>query len=144
MTSVRVAVKYDVDTDEYYIDLPEEVLKETGFKPGDTIVWTDNKNGSFSLAKKKEETELVLVETVSQFRQRYVIKVPKGKAEWALDTVTMEEAKEFSQQHIGETIISHRVISEEEALQLCDEDNDYAKVWSDEKKKEVFFTDIKD
>jgi len=144
MTSVRVSVQYDKDTDEYYIDLPEEVLKETGFKPGDTIVWTDNKNGSFSLAKKKEETELVLVETVSQFRQRYVIEVPKGKAEWALDTVTMEEAKEFSQQHIGETIISHRVISEEEALQLCDEDNDYAKVWSDEKKKEAFFTNIED
>jgi len=52
----------------------------------------------------------------------------------------MNEAKEFSQFHLGETIVSHRVIPFTEALELCDVDNDYCKKWNDEKKIEVFFT----
>jgi hypothetical protein len=76
----------------------------------------------------------VLVDTVSQFRQRYVVEVPKGKSEYALDSVTMEDVKEFSQKHLGETIVSHRVISEKDALDLFDEDNDYLKSWNEEKK----------
>jgi len=96
-----------------------------------------------------EETQLVLVECVSMFRIRYLVEVPVGidsygndKKDWALDTVSMEEAKEFSQQHIGETIVSSRVISKEEALTLCDQDNDYAKSWPEEKKIEQFFTTV--
>jgi len=41
---------------------------------------------------------------------------------------------------VGEEIVSTREITEAEALQLCDKDNDYAKVWNDEHKKNVFFT----
>jgi len=96
-----------------------------------------------------EETQLVLVECVSMFRMRYLVEVPVGtdnygydKKEWALDTVSMEEAKEFSQQHIGENIVSSRVISKEEALALCDQDNDYASSWPEEKKIEQFFTTV--
>ena len=44
-----------------------------------------------------KETEWVLVECVSTFRMRYMVEVPKDKSEYALDTVTMNEAKEFSQ-----------------------------------------------
>jgi hypothetical protein len=84
--------------------------------------------------------EWVLVECVSQFRMRYMIEVPEGKAEWALDSVTLNEAKEFSQEHVGETIISHRVVSEEEALAICNVDNNYCDSWSDDRKMEVFFT----
>jgi hypothetical protein len=94
-----------------------------------------------------EKTQLVLVECVSMFRMRYLVEVPIGtdnyghdKKEWALDTVSMEAAKEFSQQHIGENIISSRVISKEEALVLCDQDNDYARSWSEEQKIGQFFT----
>ena len=78
---------------------------------------------------------------------RYMVEVPKGKAEWALDTVTMNEAKEFSQVHIGEQIVSHRVVSKEEALALSDTDNDYGKTWPEELKVKNFFTlmdEIKD
>ena len=92
----------------------------------------------------KKKTELVMVETVQQFRQRYVIEVPVGKKDWALDTVVSEQAKEFSQLHLGETIISHRVISEKEALEQCEIDNDYCKSWNNEKKIEAFFTLEKD
>lgn len=87
-----------------------------------------------------EPTEFVLVECISQFRMRYLVQVPAGKKDWALDTVTLQEAKEFSQEHLGEVIVSHRVVSEREALDICDEDNGYCKAWSDDKKIEAFFT----
>lgn len=124
---------------ELILPLPDELLKEAGWKEGDTLKWNENEDGTFSITK-KEETEWVLVETVSQFRMRYMVEVPKGKAEWALDTVTMNEAKEFSQLHLGETIISHRVVSEGEALEICDQDNDYLQSWTDEMKMRNMFT----
>jgi hypothetical protein len=65
----------------------------------------------------------------------------KDKALWALDTVTMNEAKEFSQAHLGEQIVSHRVVTKEEALALSDADNDYtAEAWDEELKMKNFFT----
>lgn len=86
------------------------------------------------------DKEFVLVETVESFRMRYVVPVPKGKAEWALDTVVMDEATEFSQQHIGEQIVSHRVISKEELLTLMDADNEYSAEWPEEQKMRAFVT----
>lgn len=90
------------------------------------------------------ETDLVLVETVSTFRVRYLVEVPKDNKDWALDTVVMNEAKEFSQKYLDELIVSHRVVSELEALQLCDEDNEYAKSWSNDHKINTFFTSRKE
>jgi len=90
------------------------------------------------------KTEWVLVECVSQFRMRYMVQVPEGEALWALDTVTMNEAKEFSQEHIGENIVSHRVVPEAEAILLCDVDNDYFSGHDAALKHKVFFTSIAD
>jgi hypothetical protein len=87
-----------------------------------------------------EKKEWVLVDCVSTFRMRYLVEVPEGKKEWALDTVVMHEAKEFSQEHIGEQIVSHRVVTKEEALAICDEDNNYCASWNDEQKEKAFFT----
>jgi len=56
----------------------------------------------------------------------------------------MNQAKEFSQQHIGEQIITHRVVSEKTALELCNQDNSYAQAWSNQKKIDTFFTTCKD
>jgi hypothetical protein len=75
---------------------------------------------------------------------RYMVEVPEEHIDWAMDTVTMNEAKEFSQEHLGETIVSRRAVSEEEALAICDEDNDYCSSWTSDKKKEVFFTTWKE
>ena len=108
-------VKYDDESGDTFIELPDDLMIEAGWNLGDDIEWIDNKDGSWTM-KKKENKQWVLVETVQTFRHRYVCEVPKGKAEWALDTVTMEEAKEFSQQHLGETIVSHRTLTMEEAL----------------------------
>jgi hypothetical protein len=93
----------------------------------------------------------VMVEAISQFRQRYVIEVPddhdKGdfpcsSIEWAEDTVTMEQMTEFSQKWLGETIIGSREVTKEEILRICDEDNEYCKSWTDDHKFDTFVTPI--
>jgi hypothetical protein len=114
-----------------------------GWREGDTIKWEDNHDGSFTL-KKKQKTEWVLVDTIGQFRMRYMVEVPVGKAEYALDTVTMEQAKEFSQVHLGETIVSHRVVTVDEAIKVFDTDNDYLAKWDKELKIKNAFTSIAD
>jgi hypothetical protein len=88
-------------------------------------------------------SKYVLVETVLQYRMRYVIEVPDDHndreypctaEQWAADTVTSEEMVEFSQLFLGETITSTREISKKEIIPLCDEDNDYLKSWTKEQK----------
>jgi hypothetical protein len=92
----------------------------------------------------EKETVWVLVEAVGTYRMRYMVEAPKDHPEYALDTVTLEEAKEFSQKWLGETIISNRVVSLEEALELSDVDNDYCTSWNDETKIKNFFTKEED
>ena len=140
-----INLEEDPETGDLILPLNDDILEQTGWKTCDSIDWTDNKDGSWTM--KKIKTQWVLVETVSTFRERYMVEVPVGvdrygkdKADWALDTVTLEEAKEFSQEHLGETIVSHRVVTKEEALAMCDKENEYAKVWNDEMKIQAFFT----
>jgi hypothetical protein len=142
MNSTVVTLVTDPETGDLVLPLDDEIFSETGWEIGDTLEWVDQKDGSWLLRKKEitQEKEWVLVECVSTFRERYMVEVPKGEELWALDTVVMNEAKEFSQKHLGETIVSHRVISEEDALELCDNENDYAKNWNKEMKMNAFFT----
>jgi len=139
MTKSWVLDVKESEDGELYIEMTDEILEGSGFKIGDTLDWTDNGDGSWTL-KKVEEKVWVLVECVQQYRMRYMVQAPADHPEYALDTVTMKEAKEFSQLDIGEVIVSHRVMSEADALALSDEDNDYTKKWNDEHKIKVFFT----
>lgn len=82
----------------------------------------------------ENKTMLVLVDAISSFRMRYVVEVPVGKDAWALDTVALEEAKEFSQLHLGEQIVSHRVIDEKEYFRVFDQDNSYLSKWDNDQK----------
>lgn len=127
---------------EQFIEFSDEEMQAVGWSPGDTIKWTANEDGSYTLTRvtHNEETELVLVECIQSYRMRYCVEVPKGKAEWALDTVSMQEAKEFSQLALDEQIVSHRVVSKEEALAICRKDNDYLSSWTDEQLLKAFFT----
>ena len=88
----------------------------------------------------KEGSVWVMVEAVCQYRMRYMVEAPATNPEYAMDDVTMEDAKEFSQLYLGETITSHRVMPEEEALALCDIDNGYTASWTNEQKIKSFFT----
>ncbi len=143
--SWTVNLEEDPETGDLILPLNDDILEETGWQTGDSIEWIDNKDGSWTM--KKIETQWVLVEAISTFRERYMVEVPVGvdrygkdKADWALDTVTLSEAKEFSQEHLGENIVSHRVVTKQEALELCDKDNDYCKSWTEHQKINAFFT----
>jgi len=149
MKTWTVELQDDPETGDCILEFPPDMIVETGWKEGDVLEWHDNKDGSFTMTKK--ETQWVLVEAISTFRQRYMVEVPTGtddygkdKSEWALDTVTMNEAQEFSQEHIGEQIISHRIVTKDEALTLCDKDNDYCTAWPEEQKVNAFFTPWKE
>jgi hypothetical protein len=149
MKSWTIELQDDPETGDSILEFPPDFIEETGWKEGDVIEWHDNKDGSYTMTKK--ETQWVLVEAVSTFRMRYMVEVPigvddygKDKTLWALDTVTTNEATEFSQEHLGEQIVSHRVVSREEALSLCDKDNDYAVSWDEETKIKNFFTTWKE
>ena len=94
-----------------------------------------------------KKTQFILVETISQYRMRYVVEVPVGIDDhgvdtslWALDTVTCDEAKEFSQEWLGETILSHRVINKKEILSMLATDHPEWQPGSDEKKLDIFVT----
>ncbi len=144
MSDKRYIVELEEDENgELILPLPDDLLKEMNWKEGDQLNFTDNKNGSFSMTKIEQETKFVMVETVSMFRMRYVVEIPKDKPnDWALDTVSMEEAAEFSQKHIAEDIISNRVITKEEFLEMFDQDNSYLRVWDEQKKISSFVTKI--
>lgn len=45
-------VQFDPDTGDYYIQLPDNVIADLGWELGDTVVWEDKGNNSFSLRKK--------------------------------------------------------------------------------------------
>jgi hypothetical protein len=86
------------------------------------------------------DKKLYIVETVSMFRMRYVVKAKEEGH--ALDEVVMnssggynDEWQEFSQHHVDEVIVSSREISKDEYLKIFDKDNDYLKSWD---KKEKF------
>lgn len=82
-------------------------------------------------------TRYAVLTAVSTFRMRYVIPMKEGETSFNLrDGVTCEEFDEFSQQHLGETIVDHEELSEEEMLVLFDRDNDYLRSWTREKKIE--------
>lgn len=128
-----ITLEEDPETGDSILPLPAELLEEAGWKEGDTIKWTNNNDGTYSMTKL--QTELVLVDCVSIFRIRYAVEVPVGKKEWALDTVVMNEAEEISQEHLGEQIVSHRIITDEEYLRVFNQDNDYLDSWNDEDKR---------
>ena len=47
-----ITVEEDPETGETVLPLPEDVLKLQGWTEGDTLLWEDNKDGSWSITKK--------------------------------------------------------------------------------------------
>ena len=87
--------------------------------------------------------EYVVVTAISSHRMRYVVpmsELQKMNTEltvdpnWALDAVTMQEVKEFSQEHLGEQISDINVLDEKGILELFDKDNTWASTWSNDYK----------
>jgi hypothetical protein len=95
-------------------------------------------------------SKYVMVDTVSMFRMRYCVEVPDDVGEeiyfkdgtrsfpctpeeYAMDTVTCEEAKEFTQTHLEEVIVSTREVTLEEAVaQYRLDEPTLGEAWDDE------------
>lgn len=88
------------------------------------------------------DNDYIAVTAISTHRMRYVMHkddlrklnkdiepTEKDLVDWALDTVTMQECEEFSQEWLGEQIVDHFECTEEEMLGFFDRDNDYLKDW---------------
>ena len=92
----------------------------------------------------------ILVETIQQYKLTYAFEVPEGVSIESA-TLTAESAvgtpecihntmypKEFTQIDLGETILGSRAIPKEELLAICDTDNEYAVVWTEQQKENAF------
>ena len=93
----------------------------------------------------------VVVTTVSSFRIRYVVpmsELSKSNEElpvdpkWTLDGVTCEDYEEFSQEHMGETIVDWTIENEGEILQRFDSENDYLAEWTKKQKLELIYRNL--
>lgn len=85
------------------------------------------------------EQKYVLVKTISVFEHSYLIPLQEEQSiKDHLDYVTCREVEETSQVFLDENILenSTRLLSEDEAIELFDRENDYLKAWSREKKLE--------
>jgi len=81
---------------------------------------------------------LFIVETISTFRHRYAVRA--RCAEHAMDEVVIEAPEEMSQLHVGEQVISSRRITMDEYIEMFDQDNEYAKSWTDAMKTRSIHT----
>ena len=52
-----ITVEEDKETGDLVIPFPEDLLVATGWIAGDTIQWTDNKDGSWTLSKKEDHSK---------------------------------------------------------------------------------------
>jgi hypothetical protein len=55
MIKCTVSIQEDLVTGEQFIIFPEEVMTGVGWQEGDTIIWKDNGDGSWTLTRKEDE-----------------------------------------------------------------------------------------
>jgi hypothetical protein len=104
-----VTVQYDAVSDEHYIAW-DGLQEETGWKPGDTIIWIENEDGSYTLTKKNNNYQ----NDVEQFMvaaDQYIGATPhlnennEAQAKLYIDLID-EEFRElcdgFLRRHIGD------------------------------------------
>ena len=53
MSTYTIQLEEDPDTGDLLLPLSDAILAEAGWKEGDTLVWKDEGNGSFSISKKE-------------------------------------------------------------------------------------------
>lgn len=124
--------------DDFYIELNDEILKESGFRIGDTVRWKLNEDGSATLESVNKK--YVVIETVSSFKMRYALEVDEDTTDEELKEHTKNftkriidgEVYELSQQHLGETVDNHFVLNRDEVLKLIRTENPYITTWSDD------------
>ena len=54
-THWTITVEEDPETGDLILPLPQDMLDIQGWREGDTLIWNDEGNGSWSLTKKENE-----------------------------------------------------------------------------------------
>lgn len=55
LTQATLEVKYDPELNDYFLEIPPDMLASLGWAEGDTLVWTQIGNKTWSLSKKSSE-----------------------------------------------------------------------------------------
>jgi hypothetical protein len=55
MSKVYTVPVIEIDENDLGIELPDELMKDMGWEAGDTIVWTENGDSSWTLTVKRGE-----------------------------------------------------------------------------------------
>ena len=48
-------IEYDEQLDDYILPLPDVLITQLNWRPGDSIEWIDNKDGTWTICKKEKE-----------------------------------------------------------------------------------------
>ena len=54
MTGWTIKLEEDTETGDLVLPLSDDILKQVGWKEGDTLEWIDNKDGTWTLMKKDD------------------------------------------------------------------------------------------
>lgn len=56
-TRWTIEVQEDPETGEQILEFPDDLMESAGWKEGDVLEWIDNKDGSWTLRKKDENSK---------------------------------------------------------------------------------------
>lgn len=56
-TRWTIEVQEDPETGDQILEFPDDLMESAGWKEGDVLEWIDNKDGSWTLRKKDENSE---------------------------------------------------------------------------------------
>ncbi len=50
-TSQKIYIQEDPDSGELFVELPDQLLKQLGWKEGDDLEWVEEQNGNWTIKK---------------------------------------------------------------------------------------------
>ena len=54
-TSQKIYIQEDPESGELFVELPDKLLKQLGWKEGDDLRWIEEENGNWSIKKVTED-----------------------------------------------------------------------------------------
>lgn len=52
-----VPIQLDESTGDYFIEFPPALLAKLGWRENDTLIWTDQGDGTFSIKKRESDAD---------------------------------------------------------------------------------------
>lgn len=128
MKSFKLTVQKEENSDEHFLQFPDELMRELDWCEGDTLSWTMNgedANASVSLtntslaarkAAAVKETKLFEVQVLVSHRVRYAVNAKSAEDAAAAVLAGDCEAAEFDQNCLGLQVVCNREVSMEQYL----------------------------